>query len=107
MKAICLGSLIQGQLSGWQLFGGKNEWSIILWGNNLNTNCPGANYLGKITGEATFFWGGVGNYPEGHHPGCKCPGGNFPRGNCLGRNYLGDNSHVPLIKLGNLRKKLW
>ena len=61
VKAIYLGSIIRGQFSGWQLFGGVYQYSIILWGNSLSDTCPRANYLGAITGVAIFggaiIWG--------------------------------------------------
>ena len=74
VKAIYLGSIIRGQFSGWQLFGGNYRYSIILWGNSLSTNCRRANYPGAITEEAIFLGG---NYPEGNYPGSNCPGGNY------------------------------
>ena len=55
VKAIYLGYIIRGQFSGWQLFGGNYQYSIILWGNSLSTNCSRANYPGAVTGEAIFY----------------------------------------------------
>ena len=66
VKAIYLGSIIRGQFSGWQLFGGNYQYSITLWGNSLSTNCRRANYPGAITGEAIFLGG---NYPGGNYSG--------------------------------------
>ena len=56
VKTIYLGSIIRRQFSGWYLFGGNYQYSIILWGNSLSATYPRANYLGAITGEA-IFWG--------------------------------------------------
>ena len=56
-ESIYLALIIQGQFSGWQLFGGNYQWSIILWGNSL-----GSNFFG-------------GNHPGGKYPGGNCPGG--------------------------------
>ena len=39
-------------------WGGNYQYSIILWGNNLNSLCPRANYPGAVTGEA-IFWGTI------------------------------------------------
>ena len=91
MKAIYPGSIIWGQFSGWQLFGGNYQYSIILWGNSLSAACLRANYLGAITREG-IFWGG--NYLGGknsgdYYPGSNCPGGNYAGGNCPGGNCLG------------------
>ena len=54
VKVIYLGSIIWGQFFGWHLFGVNYQYSVILWGNNLSTTCPRANYPGAITGEAIF-----------------------------------------------------
>ena len=67
MKAIYLGSIIQGQLYGWQLFEGNDQCSIILRGNSLGFNCPrGANYLGDNYQGGNFL---RGNYPGGNNLG--------------------------------------
>ena len=63
VKAIYLGSIINGQFSGWQLFGGNYQWSIILWDNSLGAkypggNCPGSNYPGGIVWGA-IIWGAI------------------------------------------------
>ena len=42
-----VGPIIRVQFSGWQLFGGTQQQSIILRGNSLSTNIPRANYLGN------------------------------------------------------------
>ena len=68
--------IIQWQFSGWQLFEGNYQWSIILRGNTLGVNCWGATYLvdekqfseGQLSCRAVIL--GVG-------------------GNCPGANYLG------------------
>ena len=58
VKATYLGSIIRGQLSGWQLFWGNYQYSIILWGKILSANCPRSNYLGVVTGEE-IVWGAI------------------------------------------------
>ena len=90
VKVFYLGSIIQGQFSGWQLFGGKYQHSIIQWGNSLSTTCPRANYLGAITKEAILLVGAIiregggGNNAGDYYPGGNCPGGNYQ-----GRKYPG------------------
>ena len=54
VKAIYPGFIIRGQFSGWQLFGGNYQYSIILWGNSLSATCPRVNYPRAITREAIF-----------------------------------------------------
>ena len=41
-----LSGIIQGQSSGWQLFGANYQWSIILRGNSLGVYFLGSNYPG-------------------------------------------------------------
>ena len=69
-----VGSIIRVQFSGWQLFGGIYQQSIILWGNSLSANCPRANYLGDN------FWKQLGS---------NCLENNYPGDNCLEDNYPG------------------
>ena len=59
VKAIYLGSIIRGQFSGWQLFEGNYQYTIILWGNSLRATCSRDNYPGAITGEAIFLGGAI------------------------------------------------
>ena len=54
-KPFIWGPLSGGQFFGWHLFGVNYQYSVILWGNNLSTTCPRANYPGAITGEAIFW----------------------------------------------------
>ena len=58
VKVIYLGSIIQGQFSGSQLFRGNYLYLITPWGNSLSATCPRANYLEALTGEANF-WGAI------------------------------------------------
>ena len=51
INIFCVGSIIRVQFSGWQLFWGTYQQSIILWDNSLSANCPRAIYLGDN------FWG--------------------------------------------------
>ena len=89
LKAIYLGSIMRRQFSGWHLFGGNYQYSIIMWGYSLSSICPRANYLGAITWEAIFggeiILGAIilgSNCPGGNYPERYCPGGNYPGGNC-------------------------
>ena len=83
-----VGPIIRVQFSGWQLFGGTQQQSIILRGNSLSTNIQGLIIWGTISGLTIFWWqlsGGPINL------GDNCPGdnylggegGNYPGGNCL------------------------
>ena len=90
MKAIYLGSIIQGQFSEWQLFVSNYHWSIILRGNSFSSIVQGLiicreNYRGSNLGGGIRCAIILGvNCPGGNYPG-----GNCPRGNCLGINSLG------------------
>ena len=53
-----MGSIIRVQFSGWQLFGGTYQQSIILRGNSLSANCPRDNYLADIF-RGSNFWGAI------------------------------------------------
>ena len=84
MKAIYLGSIIQWQFSGWQLF--RPNYQLILWGNSLGASCSGTNFLGSNY-QADSFSGAI--ILENNFPGEKlswsanCLGGNYRRLNCL------------------------
>ena len=69
VKAIYLGSIIQGQFSRWQLLESNYQWSIILRGNNfgsifwdaiirgatiLGYNCPGDYHTGGQSSYPLF-----------------------------------------------------
>ena len=64
VKAIYLGSIIQGQFSRQQLFCGNCQVSVVLQGNSLGVNFLGGSYPGEIV------------------LGTNCPGGNYPGDNC-------------------------
>ena len=91
VKAIYLGSIIQGQFFGWHLFGGNYQYSFILWGNSLSATCTRANCPGAIIMEA-IFWGAIilgtiilgANVPGAFIRGDDCPWGNYPGDNCPG-----------------------
>ena len=118
VNTIYLESIIRGQFSGWQLFGGNCQYATILWGNSLSATYLRANYPRVINGEAIFWgaviWGAlilgaiilVATVQEAIVReaiiwgaiilGAKCLGGNYLEGNCpeaiiLGSNCLGGN----------------
>ena len=70
VKAIYLGSIIQGQFSRWQLLGSNYQWSIILRGNSFGS----------------IFWGGI------------IRGAIIPGENCPGDYYPGGQSSCPLFR---------
>ena len=77
--------IIQWQFSGWQLFEGNYQWSIILRGNTLGVNCWGATYLvdekqfseGQLSCRAVILGVG-GNCPGANYLGPIVLGGSFP-----------------------------
>ena len=99
-----MGSIIRVQFSGWQLFGGTYQYSIILRGNSFSANCPGANYLGDNF-QSSNLWGVIiqgaiileGSCSGGNSPGTIILGGNCPGGNYTGDNYPGGNCSVPIL----------
>ena len=85
VKAIYLGSIIQGQFSRWQRFEGNYQWSIILRGNSLGANFWGAIIRGAIN-RGQLSWGQLSRRNLSFGGGGQLFGGNYLRGSCPGGN---------------------
>ena len=92
-----VGSIIRVQFSGWQLFGGTYQQSIILRGNSLSANCPRANYLGD-------------NFRRSNFRGSIIRGAIILEGNCPGGNDPGGQlscSHITLKRCFNMKSSTY